>query len=357
MKLLIISDAWHPQVNGVVRTYEHLKEEMEKMGHAVVVIGPADFPLTIPMPGYSEIKLALFPYKRLKKLIEAENVKHVHIATEGPLGWAARRYCLKHNKPFSTAYHTQFPAYSAKRFAKYLPFLYEPIHAIAVAFVKHFHKYATTMFIATKSLENELKGWGFTTPMSPMTRGANLELFRPLKDGEESAFKDLKGPVALYVGRVAIEKNIEAFLSMKWDGSKVIIGDGPSLQELKRKYPDAHFLGIKKGEELAWHYRSADIFVFPSQTDTFGIVLIEALASGLPIAGYNVTGPKDIVTSPTLGACAETDLSTAAIKALNAPGTPQERSDYVKENYSWRKMAEQCMTAQRAHFPNQLKNT
>lgn len=344
MKLLIISDAWHPQLNGVVRTYEHLVEEMEKTGHTCRVIGPADFPLTLPMPGYSEIKLALFPYRRLVKMIEDFNPDHIHVATEGPLGWAGRRYCIKTKHAFTTAYHTQFPAYSAKRFARFLPFLYKPVFKIAVWVVRTFHNAAHGMFVATNSLEQELRSWGFTVPSHPLTRGVNLELFRPLKDGEETVFKGLKAPIALYVGRVAIEKNIEAFLEMKWHGTKVIVGDGPARTELTQRYKDAQFLGIKTGEDLAKHYRSADIFVFPSKTDTFGIVLIEALASGLPVAGYNVTGPADIITQPLLGATTNDNLSQASLEALSAPGTAEERSDYVKTRYSWALMAEQFVS-------------
>lgn len=339
MKLLIVSDAWYPQLNGVVRTYEHLKEEFEKMGHEVLVIGPADFPRKIPMPGYSEIQLAFLPYNRLKELIEDYEPDYIHVATEGPLGWAARKYCHKHQKSYTTAYHTQFPAYTAKRVARYLPFLYKPVHRLAVWIIRTFHSQSSAMFVATKSLEKELKDWDFKAPIAPLTRGVNLELFRPLKPREKSAYQDLKGPIALYVGRVAIEKNIEDFLSMDWEGSKVVIGDGPSREELVEKYPDAHFLGVKTGEELAHHYRSADVFVFPSKTDTFGIVLIEALASGLPIAGYPVTGPIDIVTEDFLGAIDE-DLGTATQKAMEN-GKPKQRSTHVKAHYTWETMTKQ----------------
>ena len=208
------------------------------------------------------------------------------------------------------------------------------------------------MFVATPSLEEELRSWGFTVPSAPMTRGANLELFRPLKTGEDNAFKDLKSPIALYVGRVAIEKNIEAFLDMEWNGDKVVIGDGPAREELTQRYTDTHFLGVKTGEDLAHHYRSADIFVFPSKTDTFGIVLIETLASGVPIAGYNVTGPKDIVTEEFLGSIDDNDISRAAQNALNAPETPQARADYVRAHFTW-----QAMTAQFIHAITHNQNS
>jgi len=341
MKLLIITDAWFPQINGVVRTYEHLSEELRKLGHEVHVIGPADFPLRLPMFGYSEIELAIAPYRRLKRLIEEYQPDNIHVSTEGPLGWAARRYCLKHNRPFSTAYHTQFPDYVAKRIAKIIPPLYDFTHKQGIKYVRNFHSASSAMMVATQSVEDTLNDWGFHTPKHRVTRGANLDLFAP---GAKTKYQDLKGPVALYVGRIAIEKSIEDFLEMDWAGSKVIIGDGPSREYLEQKYPDAHFLGKKTGEDLAAYYRSADLFVFPSRTDTFGMVLIEALASGLPIAAYNVTGPKDIVTEEFLGALHEDNLAIAAAKALNV-GTPKQRAQHVKNHFTWETAGRQYETA------------
>lgn len=337
MKLLIISDAWFPQVNGVVRTYEHLSEELRKLGHEVRVIGPADFPLRVPMLGYPEIKLAIAPYFRLKRMIEEYAPDKIHVSTEGPLGWAGRRYCLKHGRPFSTSYHTQFPDYVAKRVAKILPPAYNFVHEQAKRLIRHFHSESKAMMVATDSLEELLHEWEFKNPMHRLTRGANLDLFTP---GEKTKYKDLKAPIALYVGRVAIEKSIEDFLDMPWDGTKVVVGDGPSREELEAKYPDAVFLGTKTGEELAAHYRSADLFVFPSRTDTFGMVIVEALASGLPVAAYNVTGPKDIVTEDFLGALTEDDLGAAAAKAMSA-GTPEQRASFVKNFYTWERAGKQ----------------
>jgi glycosyltransferase involved in cell wall biosynthesis len=331
MKLLIITDAWFPQVNGVVRTYEYLIKELEKKGHKVKVISPTDFPLRTPMPGYAEIMLALFPYRRLCRLIDEYQPDRIHLSTEGPLGWAGRRYCLKHHRAFSTSFHTQFPDYVAKRIAQYIPFVYKPVHALGKIVVRTFHAPCKAMTVATNSLEETLLSWNFKNPMHRVTRGANLDLFYP---GEKTLYQDLKKPVAVYVGRVAIEKSIEDFLAMPWEGSKVIVGDGPSKPMLEKKYPDALFVGTKGGTELAAHYRSADVFVFPSRTDTFGIVLIEALASGIPVAGYNVTGPKDIITEDFLGALSETDLADAARRALNC-GTPEQRAAFVKAYYTW----------------------
>ncbi len=311
------------------------------MGHEVRVVGPSDFPMRIPMPGYSEIKLAIAPYGHLKKIIEDYAPSRIHISTEGPLGWAARRYCLKHGRPFSTSYHTQFPDYVAKRLTKFTPFLYKHVHAIAKAVVRTFHAPSKAMMVATQSLENTLKSWNFKNPMHRLTRGANLDLFKP---GEKTKFNDLKRPVALYVGRVAIEKSIEDFLAMDWPGSKVVIGDGPSREFLEREYPDAIFLGNKTGQDLAEHYRSADLFVFPSRTDTFGIVLVEALASGLPVAGYTVTGPIDIITEDFLGALSNDNLADAAQRALTQ-GTPEARSEHVKTHYTWENTARQYLDA------------
>lgn len=338
MKILIISDAWYPQVNGVVRTYEHLRDELERRGHDVKVIGPADFRFTIPTPGYAEIRLALFARARLKKMIDEYGPDRVHIATEGPLGWAGQKICKASDIGFTTSYHTQFPDYVAKRIAKYLTFLYPAVHKLAVNTVRKFHNGSKTIFVATPSLEQTLRDWKFTTPMMRLTRGVNLDIFNT--EGKD-IFPDLPRPIAIYVGRIAIEKNLEDFLEMDWDGSKVLVGDGPSLSALKRKYPDAHFVGKKIGEELAAHYRSSDVFAFPSRTDTFGIVLIEALAAGLPVAAYPVMGPVDIITSPTLGIL-DDDLGKAAKEALKH-GSPEDRHLHVEKFYTWEKAADQFL--------------
>lgn len=340
MKIIIITDAWHPQVNGVVRTYENISEQLEKLGHTVKVVGPSDFKYSIPMPGYPEIRLAINPYRQLKKIIEEFDPDCIHVSAEGPLGWAGRKYCVKHGKKYTTSYHTHFPDYVAKRFAKYLPFMYGFFHSIAKKIITHFHRPSSRMFVATQSLEDDLLSWGFKTPIHRLTRGVKLDLFHP---GENTVYKDLKAPVAVYVGRIAIEKNLEDFLKMPWDGTKVLVGDGPSLKGFKRKYPQAIFVGQKDGEELAAHYRSADVFAFPSRTDTFGIVLIEALASGLPVAAYNVTGPKDIIIEPFLGVLDEHNLSKAAYASLNC-GSAEQRFNYIKEHFTWEKAGKQFET-------------
>lgn len=338
MKILVISDAWKPQVNGVVRTYEHIGAELKKMGHLLKVIGPADFPLRTRMIGYPEIELALNPYDRLSRMTEEFDPDTIHIATEGPLGQAGKKYCLKRGLNFTTSYHTHFPDYIAKRVGKFLPFAAKPVKKAAINSLRDFHNKASVVLIATQSLEDELRSWGFSSPMKRLSRGAHLDIFRP---GEPEVFHDLPRPVAIFVGRVAIEKNLEAFLDMEWKGGKVIVGDGPDLAELQRKYPDAVFTGKKEGEELGQHYRSADVFVFPSRTDTFGMVLVEALASGLPVAAYNVTGPRDIITEPYLGALHEDDLALAAQQALKVADQKDERRRHVEQYYTWPAVAEQ----------------
>lgn len=341
MKVLIISDAWHPQINGVVRTYEYLSRELEKMGHEVEVFGPAHFPATMPTPFYPEIRLVIKPYRRLKRMIEEYAPDKIHIATEGPLGWAGRRYCRRHNRTFTTSYHTQFPDYVAKRFAWLIPPLYKAVHQSAIRFVRNFHNASHTVMVSTPSLEQQLREWGFTAPMKRFSRGVDTALFHP---GPKTLFQDMKKPVSLYVGRIAIEKNLEDFLGMVWQGTKVIVGDGPVRQRLKNKYPHVYFVGTKQGRELAAHYRSADVFVFPSKTDTFGIVLLESLACGLPVAAYNVTGPKDIVKEPFLGALDSANLAEAAQKAM-AQAIPEKCVEYAAQNFSWSTAAQQFLEA------------
>ena len=340
MKILIITDAWHPQVNGVVRTYEYVIPELEAMGYTVQVIGPGDFKHTTPMPGYKEIDLVLFPYKSLKEKMDKAQADIIHIATEGPLGWAARKYCIKNNKKFTTCYHSQFPDYIARRAAKFLPFLYTPVRNIGKKFIKAFHIPADALLVTTKSMADELKRWNIKTPIFPFTKGVDLSLFSP---GDKPPSEKIKQPVALYVGRLAIEKNIEDFLDMDWNGSKIVVGHGPDAEMLHKNYPDAIFTGKKTGQELVDYYRTADVFVFPSTTDTFGMVLIEALACGIPVAAYDVIGPRDVITDPALGFL-NNDLSTAAYEALKH-GTAQERFNHVKQTYCWKRAAEHLLEA------------
>ena len=340
MKILVISDAWHPQLNGVVRTYEYLNKTLEDAGHIVKTIGPANFSKRFPMPGYKEIELVPFAYNRLSRMIDDFAPDSIHIATEGPLGWAARKYCLNHNAPFTSSYHSQFPDYVAKRLTLFLPFLYNACHKLCVDIIRKFHEPSGALLITTKSMTEQLKAWDIKTPIYPFTRGIDTSLFYV---GDGNLFADLPKPVALYVGRLAIEKNIEEFLEMDWHGSKVVVGHGPDEDMLKHKYPDAIFTGKKTGKELGDHYRSADVFIFPSYTDTFGIVLIEALACGLPVAAHDVIGPRDVITEDMLGALDE-NLTVAANKALEQTDK-QARHNHVVTHYTWETAMKQFMFA------------
>ncbi|WP_353857731.1 glycosyltransferase family 1 protein [Azospirillum formosense] len=325
MNILIVSDAWLPQVNGVVRTIGTVRAELEVMGHRVEVIGPDRF-RTVPMPTYPEIRLALGAGRRLAAMIDALRPDCIHIATEGPLGFAARRYCLGRGRPFTTAYHTRFPEYLRDRAPVPL--------ALSYAVVRRFHRPSAAVMVATPSIERDLAARGFTN-IRRWTRGVDTALFRPRAKG----FLALPRPIALYVGRVAVEKNLEDFLRLDLPGSKVVVGDGPARAELQQRYPEVHWAGARHGEELARHYAAADVFVFPSRTDTFGLVLLEALASGLPVAAYPVPGPLDVVDGSGAG-CLDEDLKAAVERALTIP--PERCRDYAL-NFSWRRSAEQFL--------------
>jgi glycosyltransferase involved in cell wall biosynthesis len=301
MHIVIVTDAWYPQINGVVRTYERTIEELERLGHRVSLITPEGF-RTIPLPTYPDIRLSLFPGRTVRRRLDALNADAVHIATEGPLGLAARTWCVRNNLPFTTSFHTQFPEYVWLRTRLPLKWGY--------AMVRWFHGRARTTMVATPTLHKRLTEHGFTN-LGYWSRGVNLELFRPRpKDSLK-----LDRPVFLYMGRVAIEKNIEAFLKLDLPGSKVVVGDGPDLEMLRRRYPQVTFTGFKTGEELARHVAVADVFVFPSRTDTFGLVIIEALACGVPVAAFPVQGPVDIIENGVTGFLDE-DLQKAALAAL-----------------------------------------
>lgn len=340
MKIICISDAWLPQINGVVRTYQNIAQELHKLGHEFTVIGPSDFKFTIPAPTYPEIKLVPLAHWSVPKKLAALEADIIHIATEGPLGRAARAYCLRSKRPFTTCYHTRFPEYLARRAADLHRSLETPVKRVAISSLKKFHARAALTMLATQSLENELTAHGYKKNFHRFVRGIHLDLFYP---GEKTLFNDLPRPIALYVGRVAVEKNIESFLDANWTGSKVVVGDGPALADLKRRYPHVHFAGSRTGADLAAHYRSADIFVFPSKTDTFGIVLIEALASGLPVAAYPVMGPIDIITEPFMGALHK-NLETAMQLALSTPGDAARRATYTAQTYTWQAAAEQFLS-------------
>jgi 1,2-diacylglycerol 3-alpha-glucosyltransferase/glucuronosyltransferase len=300
MRILVATDAWWPQVNGVVRTYERLAVEVEPLGSRLSFLTPANF-RTLPCPTYPEIRLALPSSRSCREQVDALAPDAIHIATEGPVGWMVRAYCKRRHIPFTTSFHTRFPEYLSSRLAVPESWIY--------AIQRRFHNAGDGIMVATRSLADDLEKRGFKR-LVPWTRGVDTAHFRP-----RSVRRFGVDPVFLYVGRVAIEKNLDAFLKLDLPGRKVVVGDGPQLSALKRRYPATTFMGDRQGEDLAICYSSADVFVFPSRTDTFGMVLLEAMASGLPIAAYPVTGPIDLVTPGVSGVLAH-DLREAALAAL-----------------------------------------
>ncbi|GAB4356975.1 MAG: glycosyltransferase family 1 protein [Immundisolibacter sp.] len=318
MRIVLVSDAWQPQVNGVVTTLTRTCAELTALGHQVEVIGPDRF-RTLPCPGYRSIRLALLPGRKLTRLLDTLAPDAIHIATEGPLGQTARRYCLNRRLAFTTAYHTQFPEYLALR---------TPIPARwTYRLMRRFHAPAARTMVAAPSQMALLERHGFTH-LARWSRGVDTELFRP----RDKDFLPGPRPIAMYVGRVAVEKNLDAFLALDLPGCKYVVGDGPALAALRARYPTVRFTGFKLGEELARHVAAADVFVFPSRTDTFGLVLLEAMASGVPVAAYPVTGPRDVVVPGVTGVLHE-DLGRAARQALQLD--PAACVAYAR-GFSWR---------------------
>ena len=303
MRILIVTDAWAPQMNGVVRTLQTVRGELEREGCEVHVISP-DLFRNIPCPTYSEIRLALTTRRRVGRMIEALAPDCLHIATEGPLGLAARRWAIRRGARFTTAYHTQFPDYVAKRTKLPASWFWK--------YISWFHRPARAVMVSTPTMQKELAARGLPSTRL-WGRGVDLACFTP-HAGLHPAFAALPKPIQLYVGRVAIEKNIGAFLDCVHPGSKVVVGDGPGLAGLRKRYPEVHFLGTLRGRELASAYTSAEVFVFPSRTDTFGLVMIEALACGAPVAAFPVPRPLDVLT-PETGAM-HADLDAAIASAL-----------------------------------------
>lgn len=323
MRIMIITDAWEPQVNGVVRTLKQTRSELIAMGHQVDMITPQEFK-TIPCPTYPDISLSLFPGKKLAERIKEFSPDAMHIATEGPLGLAARAYGVRNHLPFSTAYHTRFPEYVQARTKI-------PV-GITYRFLRWFHKPSMAVMAPTIVVKNDLEKYGFANVVL-WSRGVDLNIFKM----QPSKVLNSAHPIYLYVGRVAIEKNINAFLEINLPGSKWIVGDGPALAAIKQKYPEIHYLGVLDQVELAQVYAAADVFVFPSKTDTFGLVLLEAMACGLPVAAYPVTGPIDVLGKSNAGVMHE-DLKEACLQALKIP---RERAREHAEKFSWRAATEQ----------------
>ena len=323
MPILIATDAWHPQVNGVVRTLTSLARSAAGLGAVVEFLTPDGFP-SVGVPTYPGLRVALPNRSEIARRIEAASPDAIHIATEGPIGWAVRAYCRRRKFAFTTSYTTRFPEYVSVRTG--IP------DGLGYAVMRHFHAASSMVMVATDSLRQELAGRGFRK-LGFWTRGVDTDLFRP----DAPAVIDLPRPIFMTMGRVAIEKNIEAFLSLDLPGSKVVVGDGPQKATLKQKYPNVSFVGEKKGRDLTSHLAAADVFVFPSLTDTFGVVQLEALACGTPVAAFPVTGPLDVIADHPIGAL-DNDLQSACIRAL---GMSREACRNFALEHSWENSARQ----------------
>lgn len=319
LKVMIVTDAWAPQVNGVVRTLEMLGHELQLLGHEVRYVTP-EGRTTVPLPTYSEIRLSLFAPTTLEDEIREFAPDAIHIATEGTLGIGARRICLQYDIPFTTSFHTRFPEYVTARF----PFIREES---VYRFLRWFHGPAVSMMVATPALQRELEEHGFKN-LKIWSRGVDTGTFRPMP-GHRLPYP---GPVWLYVGRIAVEKNIEAFLKLDLPGTKVLVGDGPARPTLAKAYPEAQFLGPRSGQALVEAYAGSDVFVFPSKTDTFGLVMLEALACGTPVAAYPVQGPVDVIGNAGAGVL-DDDLGKACQEALKIR---REEARAFAEQHNWR---------------------
>jgi len=323
MRILIATDAWHPQVNGVVRTLTSLARSASVLGAEIDFLTPDGFP-SVGVPTYPGLRVALPNRREIARRIEAASPDAIHIATEGPIGWAARAYCRRRKLAFTTSYTTRFPEYIAVR--SIIPV------GVSYAVLRHFHAAAAITMIATASLRQELSARGFRK-LGTWTRGVDTDLFTP----DDPVELDLPRPIFMTVGRVAVEKNLEAFLTLDLPGSKVVIGGGPQRALLQRQYPKVRFLGEKTGKDLTSHLAAADVFVFPSLTDTFGVVQLEALACGTPVAAFPVTGPLDVIADHPVGAL-DTDLRSACIRAL---GISRELCRSFALERSWENSARQ----------------
>jgi glycosyltransferase involved in cell wall biosynthesis len=326
MKLAIVTDAWSPQVNGVVTTLQRTAQCLEALGHAVTVFSPLEH-RTIPCPTYPEIRLALWPQRRLAAGLDELAPDAIHVATEGPLGMAAVRYCDARGLAFTTSYHTQFPQYVRKR----LPIPEEWTYAL----LRRHHGRAQRTLVATEQQRRDLQAHGFANVVL-WSRGVDTALFCPV--GRDHL--DFARPIFAYMGRVAVEKNLDAFLALDLPGAKIVIGDGPDRALLARRYPDARFLGYRFGTELARCLSSADVFVFPSRTDTFGLVMLEAMACGTPVAAFPVVGPIDVVEPGVTGILDE-DLGAAALAALKLD---RERCHQAARRWTWERASEEFLS-------------
>lgn len=332
MKILIASDAWQPQINGVVRVFEATARHLESRGHEVEIVGPDRFSVTLPAPGYREVRLALFPGRQLARIIADFEPDAIHIPVEGPIGLATRRYCLKRGLGFSTSYHTRFGDYLRHRIG------INPDRAHS--FQRWFHNAGGRLMVQTASLERELAGRGYRN-IGHWGRAVDTGLFRPWRrePGYDADFLELPRPVFMYLGRVSKEKSLEDFFALDLPGSKVVVGDGPALAGYRAAWPFVHFLGYRTGEDIARHLSATDVFVFPSQFETFGLVVLEALACGTPVAAYPVAGPADIIGDAACGVLSE-DLRGAALKALDID---RRQCRAFAERFSWAECTNQFL--------------
>jgi glycosyltransferase involved in cell wall biosynthesis len=325
MRIALITDAWPPQVNGVVRTLGRTVKLLEEQGHELLLITPQLF-RTFPLPTYPDIPVSILPGRKVTRMLDEFQPQAIHIATEGTIGWAARRYCLKRKLRYTSAYHTRFPEYVRLRAPIPLAWSY--------AFMRKFHRPAARTMVATPSLQRELEQKGFRN-MARWSRGVDIERFRP------QSKETLKGerPAFLYLGRVAVEKNIEAFLELRLPGQKYVVGGGPALDDLTWRFPDVEFLGHLENGELVDALAAADVMVFPSRTDTFGLVMLEAMACGVPVAAFPAPGPIDVIQNGRNGWVDE-DLRSAALKALEVDRDSCRR--FAEEN-SWEACTKQFL--------------
>jgi len=317
VRILIATDAWEPQTNGVVSTLKQTAVHLSRRGHAVKMLTPQQF-LTIACPGYKEIRLSIGVLGGVIDQFDRFEPEAVHIATEGPLGFAVRNYCRFHGIRFTTSYHTQFPQYLRERLPVPVDWSY--------AALRWFHGGGERCMVSTPTMQRELAGRGFSN-LARWRRGVDSDLFRP----RDKSWLNLPRPIAVYVGRLAVEKNLDAFLGMAWKGSKLVVGEGPERARLEKQYPGAHFVGFQHGEDLARYVAASDVMVFPSLTDTFGLVNLEAMASGVPVAAFPVTGPIDVIEDGLTGAL-DSDLAAAARRALHS--SPETCREHARR-YDW----------------------
>ncbi len=325
MRILIATDAWKPQINGVVRSLESVAKALLELGAEIEFLTPQGF-ASVPLPTYGEIRLALASPRGVSKRIEGPSLDHIHIATEGPVGLATRQYCLRSKRPFTTSYHTRFPEYISARAR--VP------ETLTYALLRRFHNAGSGVMVSTASIANDLQKRGFQRLMY-WSRGVDHSQFTP----DKASVVNLPRPIFLYAGRLAPEKNVESFLALDLPGTKIVVGDGPSRRSLQAAYPEAHFLGSQTSDALAVHYASADVFVFPSRTDTFGMVLLEALACGLPVAALPVPGPLDVIGASGAGVL-DSDLRKACLAALDIP---RERAREHALTFTWANSAKQFL--------------